>query len=192
MPILDNNSNIWINANAGSGKTSVLIKRILSLILSGADVNKIVAITYTNVGAQEIYDRFLAAALRWSTIDQDLLTKELGELIENVDDNVIQIAKNLHNNIMLNGNDLQVGTIHSFCQSILEQISLQSNGTIECFNIDNDAINGTAIETVTDKTLEYLDSMATANADNEIVSKYILGDLSKEQIRKMIENIRSF
>lgn len=53
----DINQNIALIAAAGSGKTTVLTRRILKLILNGEDILSIVAITYTEKAAEEIKQR---------------------------------------------------------------------------------------------------------------------------------------
>ena len=47
--------NILVAAAAGSGKTAVLVERILSLILSGAcDVDELLVMTFTDAAAREM------------------------------------------------------------------------------------------------------------------------------------------
>ena len=58
--IVSNNKNILCIAGAGSGKTTVLIKRIEFLIkYRSADPSKILAITFTRKAKQEMINRFL-------------------------------------------------------------------------------------------------------------------------------------
>ena len=49
----DPNYSIWVNANAGTGKTKVLVDRILRLLLNKVPHNQILCITYTNAAAAE-------------------------------------------------------------------------------------------------------------------------------------------
>ena len=50
--------NILVAAAAGSGKTAVLVERILSLILSGAcDVDELLVMTFTDAAAREMRQR---------------------------------------------------------------------------------------------------------------------------------------
>ena len=50
-----NNGNLLVSASAGSGKTFVMISRVVDLILSGkAEVNEILALTFTNLAADEM------------------------------------------------------------------------------------------------------------------------------------------
>ena len=49
--------NLLVSAAAGSGKTSVLARRIVSLIEEGADIRRMLIVTYTNLAAAEMRDR---------------------------------------------------------------------------------------------------------------------------------------
>lgn len=51
--------NILVSAAAGSGKTAVLVARIISLIESGIDVDKILIVTFTKAAAAEMKERVL-------------------------------------------------------------------------------------------------------------------------------------
>ena len=55
--INSNESKIVVTANAGSGKTTVLVERVRRLLSSGADPKKIVVITFTNSAADELKKR---------------------------------------------------------------------------------------------------------------------------------------
>src|SRR5436189_5702462 len=60
---LDTRRNLAVRANAGSGKTSVLVERIVQLLARGWDekqhleLKHIVAITFTRKAAAELQDR---------------------------------------------------------------------------------------------------------------------------------------
>lgn len=51
--------NILVSAAAGSGKTAVLVARIISLIESGIDVDNILIVTFTKAAAAEMKERVL-------------------------------------------------------------------------------------------------------------------------------------
>ncbi len=55
--IKDTNKNILIKASAGSGKTTILVERIVALIEKGVPVSEIVAVTFTKKAANEFYER---------------------------------------------------------------------------------------------------------------------------------------
>ena len=89
--------NLVVTAGAGAGKTRVLVARILYIIKQGmADIDEIVAITYTNKAALEIRDR---------------LRKEM---MKEKNDRVF--LKNLRKLGIA-----YIGTIHSFCLRLLKE-----------------------------------------------------------------------
>ncbi len=56
------NKNMLVSAAAGSGKTFVLVKRIISMILEdGVDVDQILVVTFTNAAAAEMKERIRQA-----------------------------------------------------------------------------------------------------------------------------------
>ncbi len=54
---------VIVSASAGSGKTFVMIKRLVSLILGGADVRSVLAVTFTEKAAAQMRDRLRSALI---------------------------------------------------------------------------------------------------------------------------------
>ena len=52
------NKNLFVIAGAGSGKTSMLVSRMVAMVEAGIDVSKICAITFTKKAAAEFLERF--------------------------------------------------------------------------------------------------------------------------------------
>ena len=60
--INEKNSNILVAAAAGSGKTAVLVERIIRKVVDeGTDINKLLVVTFTNAAASEMRERVLDA-----------------------------------------------------------------------------------------------------------------------------------
>ena len=60
--IYKNGSNILVAAAAGSGKTAVLVERIIQKILTDKiDINRLLVVTFTNAAASEMRERVLEA-----------------------------------------------------------------------------------------------------------------------------------
>lgn len=56
------NSNILVSASAGSGKTAVLVERIIEKVVNEyLDIDKILVVTFTNAAAQELKEKILNA-----------------------------------------------------------------------------------------------------------------------------------
>ena len=65
-------SNILVSASAGSGKTAVLVERIIQKVLDEyLDVDKILVVTFTNAAAQELKEKILNAIYRALETEKD-------------------------------------------------------------------------------------------------------------------------
>ncbi len=107
--INDYSNNFLVEASAGSGKTSCLVKRMTSLIKKGIyKVEQIVAITFTRKAAFELKERF-----------QQEIESEL-KRIEDSDE------KNLLFQAIANLEQCYIGTIHSFCARILRERPIEA------------------------------------------------------------------
>lgn len=68
------NCNVLVSAAAGSGKTAVLVERILKLISdneSGVDIDRLLVVTFTNAAAAEMRERIHGAILKKLSEDPD-------------------------------------------------------------------------------------------------------------------------
>ena len=61
--------NFFVEAGAGSGKTTMLVNRMVAMVESGIDIKKICAITFTRAAAGEFYDRFQKLLIERSNPD---------------------------------------------------------------------------------------------------------------------------
>ena len=92
--------NIIVSASAGSGKTHVVITRIIRLITEeNVSVNEILAVTFTNLAASEMKDKLKTAIINKINETGDTrLKKELDEVATS-----------------------DISTIHSFCLNLLKK-----------------------------------------------------------------------
>ncbi len=58
--------NFFVEAAAGSGKTTSLVERMAAMVGAGIDVSKICAITFTKAAAKEFYSRFQTKLMIYS------------------------------------------------------------------------------------------------------------------------------
>src|SRR4026207_2478835 len=61
----------WGSANAGTGKTEVLVRRSLRLLLAGSRPESILCLTYTKTAAAAMQNRLLKELADWATIPSD-------------------------------------------------------------------------------------------------------------------------
>src|ERR1041385_6223092 len=63
----------FVSANAGSGKTPVLVQRVIRLLLSGVPPEKILCITFTKAAAANMAERVFTTLGHWVTLDDTRL-----------------------------------------------------------------------------------------------------------------------
>jgi len=117
----DPNYSVYVNASAGSGKTKVLIDRILRLvILGGTNLKNILCITFTNAAAEEMLERLKNKVKTWYFLDEISLVKELKELIDHdISKEIIKLARSLYGILLAESHRMKIQTMHAFCARIL-------------------------------------------------------------------------
>ena len=125
--------NLLVAAAAGSGKTAVLVERIIQMILNSdlkIDIDKLLVVTFTNAAASEMRERI-----------GDAISKKLDENPED---------EHLQDQLVLL-NKASITTIHSFCLEVIKsnfhKINLDPNFRIgdetECSLMKLEAIDET-------------------------------------------------
>lgn len=104
------NTNFLVEAGAGSGKTTSLVDRMVNLIYTGqAEIQEIVAITFTRKAADELKVRFQAKLEEAWKNEKDLDTQfRLGEALQNIE-------------------RCFLGTVHAFCAKLLRERPIEAN-----------------------------------------------------------------
>ena len=76
----DPDASAWVSANAGSGKTFVLARRVTRLLLAGTDPGRILCLTFTKAAAAQMATRVFKELARWATMADAELARELAEV----------------------------------------------------------------------------------------------------------------
>ena len=71
-------ASIWVAASAGSGKTKVLVDRVLGLLLAGTLPHRILCLTFTRAAAAEMANRIRDELGEWSVDDDSVNAKIAG------------------------------------------------------------------------------------------------------------------
>ncbi|HBF9823539.1 TPA: helicase-exonuclease AddAB subunit AddA [Clostridioides difficile] len=159
--------NLLVAAAAGSGKTAVLVERIIQMITSREnpiDIDKLLVVTFTNAATSEMRERI-----------GDAIGKALDENPEN---------KHLQNQLVLL-NKSSITTIHSFCLDVIKsnfhRINLDPNFRIgdqtECAILKQEAIEEVFEDLYEERDegfLNLVESYAERGGDKE-VQDIILG-----------------
>ena len=118
----------WMSASAGAGKTAVLVRRVLRLLLTdGIYAENILGITYAKAAASEMSNRINDSLTKWAVCDDtelnNILTKVLGHTPSDEDK---KKARRLFASVLDAKGGLKIQTIHSFCQSLLGRFPLEA------------------------------------------------------------------
>jgi len=135
-------SSVWVGASAGTGKTFVLTNRVLRLMLSGTNPDKILCLTYTNAAAAEMAIRVNKRLAEWVTFDEKKFIDELSDLLGHTpDEKQKNLARKLFAKVLDVPGGLKIQTIHSFCQSLLGRFPIEANISPNFTLLDEITIN---------------------------------------------------
>ena len=98
--VTDRGGGLLVSAAAGSGKTRVLVERLLARVEEGSDIDRFLVITYTKAAAAELRSRVVAElADRMAARPGDAFLRRQATLVYSA----------------------QISTIHSFCGALLRE-----------------------------------------------------------------------
>ncbi|WP_265033981.1 UvrD-helicase domain-containing protein [Wolbachia endosymbiont (group A) of Sicus ferrugineus] len=202
------NFSVWVNASAGTGKTKILIDRVLRLLLENK--RNILCLTFTNAAANEMENRVHSIISKWAICSESVLIADLEQLDffpmssqhpylssqcstrENKD--YLTRARRLFSELENLG--LTIQTIHAFCYKLISNFPIEAgiapNCTLsECKELHSivfdkalhneavqDSINFIATEIDENKLRDLLYTLCIKRSISENDSEYIKDKLS--------------
>jgi ATP-dependent helicase/nuclease subunit A len=125
---IDPSSSAFVRAHAGSGKTTILTRRIMRLLLSGIDASQILALTYTKAAAAEMQARVFDQLGSWVTLDDAALDEAITTIGGKTSDAAgRKAARRLFAEALEAPGGLKIQTIHAFCESLLHLFPFEAN-----------------------------------------------------------------
>ncbi|HEY2919310.1 MAG TPA: UvrD-helicase domain-containing protein [Candidatus Binatia bacterium] len=190
--------NLVVTAGAGTGKTTLLVDRLVHLLLRNPDplrITEIVALTFTNKAANEMklrlrerLESFLAVRL-----DEDPLSDaaqkskiEVGSLIARYQLSKDDLDRRIHD-ALRNIERSDIGTIHSFAATLLHLYPLEA-GIDPQFHEDDGKEFDRLFDEQWDLWLGQELSLESSHADEW---QKILGKLRLDQIRALAKSLSS-
>jgi len=121
--VINPQASAYVDASAGSGKTKLLIDRIIRLLLSGVTPSKILCITFTNAAAAEMSNRLNSKLLSFLTMTDEQLNDELESLYDSkINQAIIQYARGLFMECI--SESPRIETLHGFSAKILNKMQI--------------------------------------------------------------------
>nr|WP_315467176.1 UvrD-helicase domain-containing protein [uncultured Undibacterium sp.] len=132
----DPHRSVVVEACAGSGKTWLLVARMLRLLLDGAEPAELLAITFTRKAAQEMQHRLMELLQQLALADEELASTillERGVPASQLASSLPR-ARQLYENLLGNPQGLSMDTFHSWFGRLLKLAPLAS-GVPHGFNL---------------------------------------------------------
>ncbi|MBE7730733.1 UvrD-helicase domain-containing protein, partial [Komagataeibacter sp. FXV3] len=136
----DPQASVFVSASAGSGKTKLLIDRLLRLMLPrdvpdrdgvmtrvpGSDPGRILCLTFTKAAAAEMSIRLQNRLGQWVMLPDADLDRELARLSVPAGEETRRVARELFARVLDLPGGMRIGTIHAFCQSLLRRFPVEA------------------------------------------------------------------
>jgi ATP-dependent helicase/nuclease subunit A len=122
----ERDTSVWVEASAGTGKTTVLTRRVLSLLLAKTPPSRILCLTFTKAAAAEMANRINQTLSEWAAIDDGKLAEQLVDIGAAPDAELLDYARQLFARVLDAPGGITIATIHAFCQSLLRRFPLEA------------------------------------------------------------------
>lgn len=137
---IDPAKSVFLTANAGSGKTTILTSRVIRLLLEGADPARILCLTYTKAAAAEMQNRIFGTLSDWVRMDDATLRPKLEELTGRpASPRRLKAARELFARAVETPGGLKLQTIHAFSERLLHLFPFEANVPVRFSVMDETA-----------------------------------------------------
>jgi ATP-dependent helicase/nuclease subunit A len=117
----------WVSANAGAGKTTVLVRRVIRLLLAGNPPARILCLTFTKAASANMANKVLQTLSDWVRLDDAALDAEIRKVSPLTPTPALRAAaRRLFAQALETPGGLKVQTIHAFCDRVLHQFPMEA------------------------------------------------------------------
>jgi ATP-dependent helicase/nuclease subunit A len=137
---------VWVSANAGAGKTTVLVDRVIRLMLGGAEPETILCLTFTKTAAAEMQTKLFKRLSTWTLAPDDDLANALKALGVASSEAMLVAARRLFTRALETPGGLKIQTIHAFSEKLLRLFPVEA-GVAPGFRVLEDIEQADILET---------------------------------------------
>ncbi|MCI0784013.1 MAG: UvrD-helicase domain-containing protein [Chloroflexi bacterium] len=155
---------LFVEAGAGTGKTSALVDRFVALVRGGTEIDRIAAVTFTEKAAAELRER-VRGALEEAQ-DEAEVGPHMAVALESLD-------------------RAQISTIHSFAQTLLRAFSAQA-GVDPDFEVQDPVSTERRMQ---ERWRLYLESLEGNSAAEEAIDRVLSLGLQTSEIERLASDL---
>lgn len=178
----------FVSASAGTGKTKILIDRLLNLLLHNVKPNKILCLTFTKAAAAEVINRINQKLSLLCMCDRETLFTELRNLgFNDITPETEHKARVLFTELTDSTEPLNIQTIHSFCQQLLTKFPFEAGINLNFTLLDSNKIK-ILIEQSKDILLSSINNYPQLEENIKYLSWHIKEYSLEELLKEIIAN----
>ena len=165
------NTNILVSAAAGSGKTAVMVERIITLIKNGEDIDKFLVVTFTKAAAAGMKQK---------------IQKSLVKAVQSKEGNIKHLRKQLS---LLNRS--MITTIDSFCMDVVKK-NFHLTEVDPNFRVGDNSELSILLQESIDEVLEEEYSRINDNENFKKLVEGFTGNRGDDELSEIIKNAYKF
>jgi len=181
---LDPLHSVVVEACAGSGKTWLLVSRIVRLLLAGVPPGEILAITFTRKAAQEMQARLHEWLHLLAVRDDDVVRAFLRErAVDEIDDALLAKARGLYRDALLAQPAITISTFHGWFMQIIQRAPLNAGVPVGMQLLERTAA-------LRDEAWQAFSDSLRAAPDSESAQfmQWLFGEFGLYSTRTLLEN----
>lgn len=177
-------ASVFLSANAGSGKTTILTDRVVRLLLDGVAPERILCVTYTKAAAAEMQNRIFDVLARWVRLDDTALREEIAKRLDQAPGpRLVGQARELFARAVETPGGLKIQTIHAFAERLLHLFPFEANVPAR-FSVLDDLTAGELLTKARRQTLA--EALAEPASATGVAFRTLAARIGEDGLEKLI------
>ncbi|MGI9464596.1 MAG: UvrD-helicase domain-containing protein, partial [Aestuariivirgaceae bacterium] len=171
--------------NAGSGKTHVLVNRVVRLLLDGTVTERVLCLTYTRAAAAEMSRRLYDELAGWIGLSDTALIERIHQHTGHVafKKGDLAAARQLFARALETPGGLKVQTIHAFCERLLQRFPVEA-GMVPGFEVMDEQVSREVLGQARAEVFATARSDATSQTAQDLAD--IVGHTSADRFDELL------